>query len=365
MEWDLSPWKLLTATAALLAFLVGLYTLIGRERKSPHQINDVFSIFFLLLAGAVLDLLAAVLHPCWSRWLLRAGAFFLVTATILTTWRLYRLYFRFALFVDSGNPKHLFISRIVKDHWRSLKQNKSYEHHAVPIPQDLKVSIGAILSEDDTAGRTSNDLEFKSAAIHVETQAHATSILAKMAIEFLNSGYCVQYMTASRHPVEFVEALRARVAHQANLQWNQFCRNIVVVDAYTKHFGFTDSIYFAATRRLRSELNVSQVTAARSYAGLHSASSVAFNRIKEMAGGADTRKPVLVIYEDCYALSDLESVEQYRVFVRHVLPSERLWDGMFTVFVETDLPKNDWGLLRSYASFSKELLPIERRESGG
>jgi hypothetical protein len=32
----LTPWSILTATAGLIAFYIGLYTLVGRERKSPY-----------------------------------------------------------------------------------------------------------------------------------------------------------------------------------------------------------------------------------------------------------------------------------------------------------------------------------------
>ena len=78
--------------------------------------------------------------------------------------------------------------------------------------------------------------------------------------------------------------------------------------------------------------------------------------------GQQERHPILVIYEDSYALADLESPEQYRIFVRHVLPSERMWDGMFTVFLETAQPEYDWRLLHSYASMK---LDLRRSEKAG
>jgi hypothetical protein len=57
----------------------------------------------------------------------------------------------------------------------------------------------------------------------------------------------------------------------------------------------------------------------------------------------------LVLYEGCTALIDLESNEQYRIFVRHVLPSERLWGGMFTVFVEPDIADENRAVLEGGA----------------
>src|SRR5260221_2300161 len=58
----LTPWAVLTATAGLVAFHIGLYTLVGRERKSPYVINRVFPIFLLSLTVATIAI-ASVLVP--------------------------------------------------------------------------------------------------------------------------------------------------------------------------------------------------------------------------------------------------------------------------------------------------------------
>ena len=55
--------------------------------------------------------------------------------------------------------------------------------------------------------------------------------------------------------------------------------------------------------------------------------------------------PSLMIYEGCHALVDLESSEQYRIFIRHVMPSERLWGGMMTLFVETMVTDDNLAVL--------------------
>jgi hypothetical protein len=358
---SITPWKLLTATAALLAFLVGLYTLVGRERKSPHQINKVFPILFFCLLGAIADLISTVLYDTGAEVALKAGLGFLILAMSMTAWRLYRFYFRFALFVDSGNPKYFHFMRTLKAWGRDIRNKQIYEHHAISVPDDLKKEILEILKEETNSQFFNLTADPKSVALHSDGQRQATTVLARIAIAFLKKQYPVQYMTASRHPIEFVEKLKAILP--GTLDWNAICKNIVVVDAYTKHFGFTDSIYFTATRKL-TNLYVTPVTSSISYAGLHTASSRAFNKIKSMSPEADTRNPALVIYEDSYALSDLESPEQYRVFIRHVLPSERLWEGMFTIFVETALPDSDWDLLRSYVDVYAELnsLPEVRHE---
>jgi hypothetical protein len=139
------------------------------------------------------------------------------------------------------------------------------------------------------------------------------------------------------------------------MQWEVARRDLVVVDAYTPHFGFMDSINKAKSAAVVEQIGGRLISSPETYAGMHSASSNAFKLIKRGAAQPGVRQPTLVIYEDMFALADLESVEQYRIFVRHVLPSERLWDGMFTVFAETAQPASEWRLVNSYADITLEL----------
>lgn len=186
--------------------------------------------------------------------------------------------------------------------------------------------------------------------------SNSTDILAKISAIFFKHNLPVQYLTASRHPFEFVERLK-RDGESGQFKTAQALQNLlVVIDAYSPHFAFLDSIYPHKTRVVKS-LGVPVIQAGNSFAGLHSASAKAFNETKQKSKANNTqqRPPALVIYEDVFALSDLESVEQYRLFVRHVLPSERLWGGMFTVFIESYITPADWSLLQSYGSIAIDM----------
>src|SRR5207245_9146734 len=99
-------------------------------------------------------------------------------------------------------------------------------------------------------------------------------------------------------------------------------------DAYSPHLAYTDSIHQLKSRSFKS-IGLTYIRAGMTFAGVHSAVSRAFNRLKAQASkeGKEYRAPTLVLYEGAYSLTDLESPEQYRVFLRHVIPSERLWEG--------------------------------------
>lgn len=360
---SLSPWAVLTATAALLAFLVGVHTLLGQQRKTPYLINSVFSVFFICLIGALFDI-AAVLIPQWHDALLKLGVAFLLIAAAVTLWRMWTIWIRLTQFVDPGlwsRFRTLFVVRFLKNIFRRLKGGHTYEHDPAHLDEELSKQIESIVrgaspcdktcvSPADEEPQVHDAIEKRSLCMALRHQGQANDIVGRIAETFLKNGHCVQYMTASRHPIEFMSHLRTLWSSSGS-DWQAAKDKIVVVDAYTPHFGFTDSIYAVKTTKLRDHFGVECLSSPPTYAGLHSASRKAFNVVKKKSKDS-VRQPALVVYEDTYALSDIESVEQYRIFVRHVLPSERLWDGMFTVFTETAQPDADWELLSSYASLA-------------
>ena len=350
------PKDTITATGLLLAFLIGFYTIIGRERKSPYLTNKLFQILLLCVPAVILSLLSQVLTSSrgWAKVLATVIALLaflcLVAALVMTLWRVYKIYMRFALFVDSAHPKHLSWYRFTKHYIRRSSESKPWEWSGIPLSANLLTRIQKILKPTEVAD--SNALPPTSAAISVTRHGRANLVLAELATAFLEDRKSVQYMTASRHPLEFVEFLKKHIEKNTQLTWAEIQSKIVVADAYTRHFGYADSIYMQATTALKRDFGVHHVTAGESFAGMHTASSKAFNKLKEQAPKGTGRDPILVIYEDSYALADLESREQYRVFVRHVVPSERMWHGMFTVFIETSQEKSDWELLASYCDLA-------------
>jgi hypothetical protein len=349
----LTPWALLTATAGLIAFHIGLFTLVGRERKSPYIINFVYPIFLLCLVVAAAALLA-VLFPAWLALpVLQASAALLVVAFAFSALRVYRIAVRSVYFVDSIHLKHLPGVR----QWRRRKAlrnpRRNYAHDTLPISADLQMEIVQILSDaggNDFENR--QELKPQALALAVQHQGQGNKLLAQLSEAFLRHGCSVQYLTASRHPIEFIESLK-RHLEDRGLTWPEHTKRIVVIDAYSPHFAFLDSIYPKKDVEIAS-LDVTCVASKMTYAGMHTASSKAFHVIKEQMDNRE-RRPTLVIYEDSYALTDLESPEQYRIFVRHVIPSERMWDGMFTVFLESAMPDADWRMLQGYASMRLDL----------
>jgi hypothetical protein len=349
----LAPTSILTATAGLIAFHIGLYTLVGRERKSPYIINSVFLVFLFCLVIAAIALLSTLVPDWLQGSILYTSGALLFVAFLFSAFRVFRITVRFIYFVDSVHPKHIGIIRYIRRRRAMQSPRPNYAHNTIPVPADLKCEIIQMLSQiKNGVFETREGLDTQALAIAVRHQGQANAVLAELSKAFLTAGFSVQYLTASRHPIEFVGYLK-RHLEQSSMALQSVAKRIVAIDAYSPHFAFIDSIYTKKDRELES-LDVTCVLSKMTFAGMHSAASRAFKVIQKQVGDS-SRKPTLVIYEDAYAISDLESSEQYRIFVRHVMPSERMWDGMFTVFVESAQPDGDWNILQSYASMTLNL----------
>src|SRR5580704_3028827 len=105
MQPILTPWSLVAATGALMAFHVGLYTLVGRERKSPYLINSAFWIFLLCLTAISFDIASVIISKPWQDCALFVGAVILLVAVIVTAYVVYRIAIRFEYFIDDPHPK--------------------------------------------------------------------------------------------------------------------------------------------------------------------------------------------------------------------------------------------------------------------
>jgi hypothetical protein len=350
---------LFSKALALLAFIVAFYALVARERKTPYLTNTIYSSAFLVLFALILMLLVPLLdslNQVFGRVMLIGSNSILFISAGNIALKIWRVHNRHVNFRDDNLIKNLFFIRKPRNLLRSIKDTPSYEYDAPRLSLSLIDSLKSNLEIDnlqlllaEERLKSPNELGTSMSAIYrVSSLIDSDKALINLAVSLLRDGWAIQYTTCIRHPYEFVLKLKQAIESlDSKPTWRELLKNIVVVDAYTPHFGFTDSIYLELTRRLR-KLGVSSVTSAPSYAGIHTATAKAFNKLKKNNEGK-MRIPALVVYENPYALVDLESVEQYRIFIRHVLPSERLWGGMFTFVIESSIRDEDLKVLRGYA----------------
>jgi hypothetical protein len=347
---------------ALLAFTVAFYGLVGREHKTPYITARALSTVYWILVSLVLlggARISTALWPGEARAADAADLATLLARAILGTSFLYLVYSVFKVanrrthFRDDI-WKNVSLVRAAKALRRRLRTPAKYQYGVVhmggPLLDQLKQNE-YLRGDSFTRALASSENGSIAAAFRAESLSQADDLLIELAQQFLANKGCVQYATCARHPSEFLHHLKTAWGKtHAATPWSGVRRQVVAIDAYSPHFGFTDTVHPVRLKQIEGDC-LALIRSAPTYAGLHTAASQAFNKLMEFTHqqGQDYRNPALVIYEAPHALVDLESPEQYRIFVRHVIPSERMWGGMFTLFVEPSISDDSWKLLQSYA----------------
>lgn len=346
---------------AVIAALFALFTLAARDQRSPYSTNSVYAPVFLLMLAVAFAAVPQTYLPLALRVALGwASAILLFWALLWCAVIVVKLHCRRMFFRDDLAIRHYAPSRYIRHGWRRLRRVPTYEHNPARFSDELLRTIeGASIAQHTSSFSTvikrlqESDGHQVSPTVFVSDQrsAQLVELLADLAARFLASNSPVQYTAFASHPYEFFAALH-RLAKERSLDWSKLAGRIVLVDAYTPHYGYADSIYDQISDAITTS-GANYIRSGASYAGVHTAAARAFNLVKKSAN-SNVREPALVIYDQPYSLVELESVEQYRVFVRHVIPSERLWGSMLTVFAETVAPSPEIKLLKSYADYVYE-----------
>ncbi len=341
---------------AVLAFVVAFYALLARERKTPYITNFLFPPAALFIIAAMLDISTSMVFGASERHSTEEGGVgaFVLRGLHLASYlakglfvigifwiinNIWRLHNRQIHFRDDNRLKNLRPVRWVKNLSGRVRTKPSYEHNGIAVDQTLLLDVLKRNGFEPGNGR-----ELKTLVSCGESFSLTDRYTAQIAYTLLQAGWMVQYTTCARHPIEWIDGLKA-VMGEDGKRW---ANHIVVVDGYTPHFGFTDSIHIKKAAEIQS-FGSHYVSTSESFAGVHTATARAFNTFKKSSDSEVLRKPQFLIYEGSRALADLESMEQYRVFLRHVITSERMWGSMVTLIVEPEADEDDERFLAAYA----------------
>jgi hypothetical protein len=334
--------KIALTTCAFITALYALYSKDARLRASGELL--FFSLMFFI--GSTFLLVVAIVmtkaNPTGTRELASTG-FVTYTAILMYVAGVASLIFM--VFLPTYNQLYNLktnkpIRNLKPIRWIRVKlgwDKKRYELHVKPRAAGEFLSIlSGILSANEV------DQLRRGGAIlltGVPTLRYLEPI-SQLVLERMNLKETVNYVCTHRPPGELWTALAAIGAQD-------FRSAFVFIDAYSPNFAFTDDIHRDRLEQLGGK-GVKRVCA-KSLAGLHTATNLAFNLIKGIAvqaGTPEERAPMLMIYDHTSVLCDLESIEQFAVFWRHVIPSERAY-GMLTVIIEDDAtPKPRTDVLR-------------------
>ncbi len=347
----------ITLSLALLVFVVAFYALTARERKAPHTLSTIYSIAFLLLVSAILDFLSIAVNAHYPI----ASEVLKVFSVLSFGFTMFYLIFQVARIQnqhrrlrDDNILKNLPIVQHIRHLIRRISSKPEYEH--TPEPQNTKLfrSIEGVLKEHSESSETEFQITRNtyseecslspSICVFEKTIQSADGLLAEVAALFLKNECWVHYLSCQRSPCEFVDRLKSSTTAE---DWKKRVGRLIVIDAYTPHFGFQDSIHREVRHRLEND-GVLYLASKPSFSGVHTSTAKAFNLTKSETGGKTPRQFTLLIYEGCSALRDIESEYQFLIFLRHVIASERVWGGLVSIWVEPKYREDDLGILKFY-----------------
>jgi hypothetical protein len=325
--------KIFFATSALVTALFTLYLKDARLRASSENILVTLIFFLISTIFTFISLLIVNFNTGCKSALLWA---FILNSLALVIYIFTLFSLLFSVFLRSYNQIYNLRTNKVWRYFKPVKYvynffrgYKSYELEIIPRTLDANSfkCIRGHFKEHEI------QLISRGASILItgEQTKESVDLVLELIHERLMAKETANYISADHHPYEIWERFKNKYS-----DYGQLVEDIVFIDAFSPSFGFTDDIYENYTKKLKAE-GVGSVKA-KTFAGLHTMVTKAFNLIKknEKKRGKKTRRPMTIIYSHTSALCDFESMEQFRIFWRHVISSERIY-GMTLLILEDNL----------------------------
>ncbi len=336
------------ATTAFVGALWAVYLKDARLRSgSEYVLIALFSFVMIVAIASIGATLLVIDEPM----LQPSAAYFSYLALILYVVSIGSLVL--TVFVQSYNevynlrtnkfykyfrPFRWLRNKFAKDeHYELSAEPRTYEVGKCPLMSNLfQVPVGRDRTTTDKERDTADKERVKKGASVLLTGTITGGVLdevIKWMVRRLQQNETANYVACDRHPFGIWELLKEQGLEEKR-EGHPLRDSLVLVDVFTPAFGFTDEIHEDRDRQLTAH-GVACVKA-KAFAGLHTAVHQAFKIIKKKEKeqkGKQVRRPQIMVYDRTSALCDTESVEQFRVFWRHVIPSERSY-GMITIIIE-------------------------------
>lgn len=350
---DSAFFELLRTYLASTAFVGALWAIYLKDTRlragSEYVLVSLFFFVVTLIFASIGAVLLVVEVETMKPW----AAYFGYLALLVYVFSLCILIT--AVFVRSYNEVYNLRTNKFYKYFKPVRwvrswfaNDKSYEFSFQEREYEVgKCVLMANLFSDSAGERTTADKErinsekerIKKGASILITGTVTASVIEKVVewmVKRLDKNETASYVVCDRHPYAIWEQLNVNGLEKQR-DGVPLSNSIVLVDVFTPAFGFTDDIHMERDRELDSH-GIS-VVKAKTFAGLHTAVNKAFNIIKQKdkeQKNKKVRRASVMVYDRTSALCDTESVEQFRVFWRHVIPSERSY-GMITVIIEDAL----------------------------
>lgn len=305
--------RLITLAFTMAAFLATFYALLRNNPTLRPEAGGIFySIALALFSGLVFlgALIIKITLPTPAAWCTALGATLLLATILLVVRSFWRSYVRMHFLHEGrGSWKFFILVRLYrwirparKTYEFSVTARETWTRHGTHLlaglPDDLfdKLNTGGSLL----------------------LSAHNMPALRCQVFTFiaerLNAGDVLNYISTVLPPYAVLSQLRSCMGSQIPEA------RFVLVDMFSQPFGFSEDVITESSVKVQ-ESGV-HVIRARNCAGLHRALKRAFNYVKQQQGKRKERGPSVVVYDSISTLALVDSEEQVRIFLHHMIPAE-------------------------------------------
>jgi hypothetical protein len=345
--------ELLRTYLTTTAFVGALWAIYLKDARLRSRSEYVLISLFLFVVIMAIATIGATLRAIDEQATKRYANYFGYLALVLYVISLSSLVI--TVFVQSYNevynlrtnkfykyfrPFRWLRNKFAKDeHYELSAETRTYDAEKCPLMSNLFATpTGRERTSTENGCYTLDKERIKKGASILLTGTISSGVLdeiTKWVLQRLQANETANYVACDRHPISIWESLKDHGIENPKAG-HALRDSLVMVDVFTPAFGFTDEIHEDRYRQLSAQ-GVACVRA-KTFAGLHTAVHQAFKIIKKKEKeqkGKQVRRPQVMVYDRTSALSDTESIEQFRVFWRHVIPSERSY-GMITIIIEDE-----------------------------
>jgi hypothetical protein len=334
---------LLAFGVSVLVMIVTFYGVVLRTQRVPNFLASIYSLFKWAIICIIISVSLLIILKLTetltivSKWSFYIYSGIILILAILLGYYLLKEYHKVFSFRYYYNWRENITALYNKN-----KKEKNNENVLYFTTSEIKDFCSQFISNKDKAKIIKLFRERKyrslSAFCMIKKRIELDKTLIDLSYWALNNDFNLLYLSCQRHPIEFINLIEKKIKSNidSEIEWGKKKKQLLIIDAHTSHFGFKEPEYYKKNNNLLSTGHNLIETPNFSFVGIHSA--IVHGYETKLKTGERGDKPSLLIYDSCYALTDLENEKLYRIFLKHVIPSERLLGGNITIFAEQWLP---------------------------
>lgn len=168
--------------------------------------------------------------------------------------------------------------------------------------------------------------------LYNDTEDYA-DVVKNFITETISSGDTVDYITTYKSPLDFCKAIPEQEIYTIT-------RKLSIIDCFSPHYSFDDKVMkFAKQDLIQKGFKFFE---AESFAEVHTAANNSWYRFRKICQAEENsyRIPHRTVYDTLSSLISFSSEEQYLLFLRHVISSEKSY-GMISLLIEPLSLKNE------------------------